>query len=428
MNLMPCRYVTLQHVLDGYLKTGTHLVEFGGNSIQPIFSVKPGESWGAVDDIGIYVFIPKITKLLSISLESAIYLFFNGLIICSGLIGFVGILLLYRSWSQRIIGTVSVAAISYLSYTINDLYITYSICILMVIPLFLYFMKSRTFKKLFIVFLFLAGIIIGCCHYMRSYSSLGVLIFVVVSIFLSDQLFFNFKRRFFLIVTLCAGIIPPFFYFSFLMNFGDNYLSIHAPLVKKKRYNHPLWHPIYVGFGFLNYLNNEQIEWSDEAGLIKAREQNKSIEYGDPEYDEIIKNETIALIKKYPFFVLGTLFAKFGILLFFILKYVHVGLIAIITQFQWRTSMPFILGIASYALFALIAVPVECYSLGFICLAHFYAMISVNDFIADESINKKVRATLGIFFVLLTCGAVGLIRFIARYTIKPVLKLIVRAE
>ena len=67
-NLMPFRYQHLQWTLKGLEMTGVPLIEYDGTKFLPA---------GISDDTGIYFFIPQIAKLLNVSLDWAIFIFFS---------------------------------------------------------------------------------------------------------------------------------------------------------------------------------------------------------------------------------------------------------------------------------------------------------------------------------------------------------------
>ena len=53
--MMPCRIQWLQAVVQGFFKTGIPLIAFDGTKIQ---------SFAGLDDIGLYIFIPKLMAFI----------------------------------------------------------------------------------------------------------------------------------------------------------------------------------------------------------------------------------------------------------------------------------------------------------------------------------------------------------------------------
>lgn len=56
MTIMECRLANLQSTIDGFARTQIPLVLFDGANLSPFV---------AIDDVGIYVLIPKLVRLLA---------------------------------------------------------------------------------------------------------------------------------------------------------------------------------------------------------------------------------------------------------------------------------------------------------------------------------------------------------------------------
>lgn len=144
---------------------------------------------------------------------------------------------------------------------------------------------------------------------------------------------------------------------------------------------HVLWHSVYIGFGFLNYLNPDNISYDDTCGEKKVQSivPDLTLVNNTEAYEAVLKEEVFKLIRHHFMFVIMTLFAKLGVLLFYLLKFANVGLLAAwffpksrIEEFIW-----FVSGLV-YALFPLITVPAPGYAFGFITCATLYGIVSIN--------------------------------------------------
>ena len=124
------------------------------------------------------------------------------------------------------------------------------------------------------------------------------------------------------------GISCPVLYFNSVMKSYKAYAQQHFSS-NQVVLRHTFWHALYCGFGFINFGNKDNIEWADECGFAKAQQRDPSITMEQTvAYATILKEEVISLIKKYPMFVLCTIFAKIGALLLFLLIFSNIGLLA----------------------------------------------------------------------------------------------------
>ena len=80
MDVMTCRKQGLEETLVGLQRTGEPLIAIRNNQLQ-----KPG----IVDNEGGYYFIPKIANWLNISIDSAVVIFYGGLILLALILSFI---------------------------------------------------------------------------------------------------------------------------------------------------------------------------------------------------------------------------------------------------------------------------------------------------------------------------------------------------
>jgi hypothetical protein len=368
---MACRLASLKQILIGYLKTGVPLIEFNGADLVPAFTA---------DDIGIYVIIPKIAALFNLDIYHAINLFFFGILLIPCLVGIIGFCFYYQSWLQRFIAIIGVLLITRQAYSIGDVYLSYVACPVAIIPWALYFAKNNIHNTPFFnkMFFFFSGMYLAFFHYIRTYSGIGALLFII-SLFSLIRVFSKKQLCNFLFIFL-GGAALPTLYFNHAYNTSVAYSkeNLQHQLVGEK--NHVFWHNIYIGFGFLKFGNVDNISYDDSFAFNKAREIDPKISLENTkQYEEILKNEIINLIKNHWNFVLLTIFAKIGILLLFLLKYANFGLLcALLFRKPWYFEIPFLFATAFYALFPLLTVPLLEYTLGFIACVSLYGIISIN--------------------------------------------------
>ncbi|MBE0447664.1 MAG: hypothetical protein IBX64_06135 [Actinobacteria bacterium] len=363
---MPIRYQMLQEALAGYEKTGVPLVAYDGKSLQPA---------GFGDDIGIYYVIPKIVHAFGLSIDQAITAFYIGIILVSLALGLIGSFLLFKTWSGRLVALISLFGVALYSFRVGDVYLAFTYITIAIVPLSLYFAHSKKLSTSFVIFFLLAGIGIGIAHYVRSHTGTAVLIFMLSLV--TFYLRFPWRKRLVLIISLIFGILAVMLYFNILLDQREAYLVKNQPNYKQTIGKHPFWHSIYIGFGYLN--NDYGLKYKDEIAIRKVRSISPSAIYFSEEYEAILKNEVINLIKGNPRFVLDTVFAKLGVIIYFLLKFANIGLLAAILYPKgWSIEVAFWNALGFNSLFGILVTPNPAYLLGFIAFATIYGIVSIN--------------------------------------------------
>lgn len=367
MNLMHCRYEHLQAVYQGYIRTGVSLIEFDGTQLLPLY---------VADDIGIYTLIPKIVSWCGISLDSAISCFFYALLIMPTLSACAAFYLMYKTWIQYFIAVAGTLCLTRFAYAVGDVYLAYYCTALGIIPWTIYYYKEFDISK-HTIFGFMVGFIIGLMHYIRTYSGAGSLLFVIYLLIKGNNIFY---KKMIFILCICTGLMIPSQYFN---NIYKTYSSYCKQIIPNQAYalkNHLLWHSIYIGFGFLKFKNVDEIRYDDQCATNKVEKIAPTSQIYSQEYENTLKKEVVNLIKNNFLFVLMTLFAKIGILLFFLLKFCNIGLLlAYYHPLQKDVSVAFLIAALFNTIFSLITIPLPEYALGFITCIMLYTIINVSD-------------------------------------------------
>lgn len=364
MLIMECRYTFLQKLIAALDKVCVPLVGFDGTKLVPFLNF---------DDVGIYIFIPKIVKFFQISLDQAIDLFFYSQLSITFCLGLLGFLLLFRTLPSIVFSFLSFALFLRFSYySVFDVYVEYLVSTMSIIPLFLYFMLKNPESKLFNYFMVFAGIIICFTHYVRSYASLPVIGFIICMVLLNQKLM-SIKK---LMVLLCMmlGICISMVYFKTTIREYQQYANNNFPEFDHLQTKHVFWHQVYLGFGLLKILNKDDITWDDSFGEKKVKERNPTISLVQTaEYEAILKQEVFDLIKNQRGFVLWTLFAKIGILLLYFLVFANVGLFAFFCFMRrWDLDIAFLCSFALSSITPLLTLPYYSYALSFMAFAFIF--------------------------------------------------------
>lgn len=379
MNYANGRYAHLAHCLAGYKKTGVSLIEYTGTALVPTF---------AADDLGIYILIPKLAALLNCSIETAMTLFFNGIAIGSFLIGFTGFCFLYKSWLARFVSFFCMFSVVIFSLMkVGDVYVVYSSCAFALVPWSLYFVKNKSYLS-FCIFNLFAGYYIGTAHYIRTYSSLPTLGFILFLLIVAQL---EMGKKVLIALSLFFGLFASMYYFSSVYNEYVQYAQKNLPACTVASKNHVFWHAAYCGLGFLRFANKDNIEWNDSCGEAKALsiDPQATIDKTDL-YESVLKKEVLKIIKEQPLFFLFTVWAKIGILLFYFLVFANVGILAaLLFPSPWYINGAFSCALFLSALFPLLTVPVYSYSLGFMAFSTLFALVSINNAFSALKTRKK---------------------------------------
>jgi MFS family permease len=357
----------LEYAYAGLLKLGIPLACFDGSKEVP---------FGVCDDIGIYVLLPKLARLLNIPISGAVDLFFYGLIFSSFAVCLFGLHLLYRSVPCFFIALFNLSLVLYFLVRIGDVYTAYCAAILGLIPLSIYLLKEHPFSEYLYGYWVMVGAFAMGLHYIRAYSSLAAIGFIGSLILLHVGLSKKQKVAFIFMILLGATFVYAYFngidrqYNAYrIQTFGEN----------DSEYKHPLWHTIYLGFGFLKYLNSDEIEFDDSFGPKHAQKIDATCQYATSKYEKILKYEVWHLITHKPFFVIATLFAKLGLLAFYLMLFANFGLLCFLFfPLSFRMYCAYFVGFSATMIFPIIALPTLSYSMGFICLASLFGIMHCN--------------------------------------------------
>ncbi len=390
MKILDSRYLVLEYLLNACDKINVPFIGFDGASFLPM-SGTAGSWTGCFDDIGIYIFIPKIVKLLNISLQQGIDIFFYGLLYIPFLIASYAFFLLYNSWKIRIISFGSLAFLLYsiTNIPITDVYLAYSAAPLSIMPLYLYFLQEKS-HRLFPYFVVLSGIVLGSLHYIRSYSGLSVIIFMLIAFLTSVHS--TVKQKVALALLLCLGLSMPYGYFSYQVYRYKTYAAEHfkdCDVTSK----HAFWTTVYAGFGFLKYLNVDNISFEDSCVEKKVNKRDSQLSFLTmTEFEKAVRQEVIDMWQTQRFFVIATIFAKLGVLFFYFLKYANIGFLALIfTRTYWRQQLAWLFCFAISALFPIMALPQGNYSLSFIVTSTLFGIINIAKLIELYPISAMLK-------------------------------------
>lgn len=382
MTIMQGRYDHLVATLAGYQRTGISLIEFDGSAYMPTNNA---------DDIGIYCLIPRLAVWFDLSLETAITTFLYGVLAIGIISGLIGFLMLSRSWVSRLVSCIGMVLLIRASICSVDVYIAYTAVVTFVVPLLLACVERNYWRRCIWPFFCGIGMAIGFVHYIRSYSGLAVLVFVVAVVAAQKSL--SWRKKAALILVMIGGILVPVAYFSRLIAEHDRYVAdvLHIDDSHNEK-KHVMWHAIYVGFGFLG--NNLGIGFDDHVAFAKVQSIVPGLPYPSPQSENILKAEVLQLARYHKMFVLMTIFAKIGVFLMYLFLYANIGLVcALWYRKPWWLDGAFALALVISSLFGILVVPFHNYVLGFIAFATMYGIYSII-YAINNGMLKAIRQHL----------------------------------
>ena len=368
MNLMESRYVHLKQSLEGFKQTGISLIEFDGTRLLPSY---------AGDDLGIYILVPKLVTWFNLSLDTGIALFIYGVIGISLLSGFIACYFLYQSWLERIVAWTGIVTVAKLAHYVGDVYIFYAMPVVALIPWVLYLTSKDTKRIIHILFMLVVGVIAGTCHYVRCYSEVPIII--CIFFLYIGALGMRRKSKIIILSAFLLGYGVAYNYFNTIYKNYVHYCQEYLPHHTIANKGHVFWHQVYIGFGFLNLLNKDNISYSDMCAASKVQSIDPSVLYCSKEYESILKQEVLSLIKHNITFAVFTICAKMGILLFFIIIFSNIGLyVAWLYRKPWNIELAFLCAVLFSFMAPLLTVPILRNALGLVTFSILYSILSIN--------------------------------------------------
>jgi hypothetical protein len=365
VGIMRSRYEDLEQTLAGYSLSKTPLVAFDGKHFVPA---------GFSDDPGLYFFLPAIGRVLQKSLDQSITIFYLSILGLAYVLGSVGFVLILAGWPNRIVAIVWLLFLTALVYKIGDLYIVEFALPVSLVPWILWWAgRAGKMSLAFNVFLFVVGALIASAEFIRLTSGPPVLAFTVILLMFYVPL--NRKSKIMSLSVLLVGFVLPRTYFGYLTSRRDAFIRSHSPGLQMTLHRNVFWHSAYMGLGF---LRNSYVQGScDDFNKEKVRSVNSDAAYLSPEYDAILKAETLAVVRQHPMFVIFTVAAKLGIVISVVLVFANVGFfVARRRQKFWHLQLAFWVAIALSAAPLAVVVPLKLYLVGLMSFSTVYGIIA----------------------------------------------------
>ena len=348
----------LGRTIAGFERSGVPLVAFDSRGYTAA---------GTADDIGLYLFVPKIMRLFHLSLPAAVMLFLGGLIAVSFAAGAAA---LYRLDGRRVTARSALTLGALLVATIAawNVYSVLSCAVVALVPWILVVLRGPADGRGAPVFFLGAGAAAAVANSIRVHAGTAVLVFALA--LLASDLSREARLRARLAAALLAGFLVMGAAFSTVIARRDAFLAAHQPDAVPTR-GHVFWHAVYFGFSFLNSpYNLPTTDGGVQAVVHAAAPGTKDF---SPEYERTARRLAVRFAATHPYFVLRTLCAKAGILALYFVIFANVGLTGgAPLPVPWRVA--FGVAIAFSALPGLLVTPYHFYMLGFMAFAALYGL------------------------------------------------------
>jgi len=377
LKLMTARWASLRDSLAGYEKTGIPLVGVDGNRLVPT---------GASDDAGLDYFVPRLASAFRLPLSVSSDIFLGGTLIGCFCLGSAGLLLLLRSPWIKYLAMFEILVLAILCLRVGDVYLIPAAVVVAVVPWVLYLSRNARSGAHILLVLVLAGLGLGAANLLRTYSGTTVLLFCIPILgFYADA---KPKGRIVMLASLTLGLLASSLYFRHVFSSRDAYLRSQQPDYVEAGRQHPMWHSIYIGLGF---VSNPYVAggYCDQVAVDKVRSVSPNAVFLSPEYDRILAEQVRQLVRHHPTLLLVNLAAKAGILQLLALLAGNFGLLgALCERKRWPLDLAFLMAIAFGALPGLLVVPIPKYLLGFIAMLVLYGLISLDHAIHQGAVQR----------------------------------------
>jgi hypothetical protein len=129
----------------------------------------------------------------------------------------------------------------------------------------------------------------------------------------------------------------------------------------------------------LGFLPNPYgIQYSDKVAADKVASVDPKIGYCTPEYDAVLKQATLQIVKNDPGFILRTILAKALQLAWDLLIFANLGLLCFFyVRPGWREVLPVAAAGSFYALPGILVMPTQPYVLGMISMATVFGITQI---------------------------------------------------
>jgi hypothetical protein len=378
----PVMTVRRDYLIDavaGLKTTGIALVATRGQKVYPA---------GFGDDPGLYYFVPRLAQVFALSPNAATLLFFAAVLGLSVLAGSIGWYFYARDRQSWLLGQVGILLVAALGFALGDVYVLAPAASFAALPPLLALWRRNARIGQWLVVLTSVGILAGIGAATRIDAGLPVLAFATILLFGEKRETLN--RRLTKLIVFTTAVAVPVLAVRVALWQRDAFLARQVAGYVMPVRVHPIWHQIYIGFGF---LSNDQVPtYRDEEAMSRVDAVAPGTQRWTPAYEAVLRKEVFRLVTSSPLLVARTLAAKVGVLCLYLGVFANIGLAASL-RYRKPAVLDLAFGAAGVvaALPAILAVPTTSYLEGFIALSVLYAAVSCEWALGMRRPAKAVR-------------------------------------
>jgi hypothetical protein len=365
LRIMDSRYENLASTMLGYERSRVALVAWDGSTFSPA-------EWG--DDAGIYYFVPRLCRILKISLNDGIYDFLFFVVAASTLVAAVGFALLIGSTMGLVAALGGLLALEFAMLVIGDVYVIAPSLAVAMAPYLLY-LHRRSAADLFVLACGVAGLLAGVGNFIRAQSGTAVLIFALFLAIFGVNV--PKRTKITAVLAIMAGLALTAHWSRTLVQNRNAFLRMMHVEYASATGRHGFWHPLYLGLGFVR--NNYVPDYRDYVAEEKVHSISPNTECCSPEYERILRSEVFSLARAHPFLLCVEIAAKTGIVAMFLLTAGNIGLLA---AFQFPKTLAVELAFWSALVFSALPgvffIPHPQYLTGLFAFAVLYEIVSID--------------------------------------------------
>ena len=364
LRLMGSRYVDLRRAARGLSCSGVPLVAFDG--------LRYGRA-GQADDPGLYYVVPELARTFHLRLETAVNLTLIGTVLLASGVGLLGFMRMAWTTLGRRTGLIGFFLLTIVELIGGDVYVMYAAPAAACVPWILYFASRKKLTFIALVTFVLVGLISQLADFFRAHAGTGLVLFALAALTGLYQM--KPAGRLLLAAVFVMGGVSLQMFCRELYVQRSEFLGQRGTAHELEQ-AHVFWHAVYVGLGYIN--NSEIPAYRDEFGAAKVRLLRPNAAYSSPEYEQVLKQETVQLARRRPFLILENLLVKLVVVLFYCICATNVGLYAAkLARKPIWFELAFCGAIGFNALFGILVVPNPKYLLGLIAFATLYGVYSI---------------------------------------------------
>jgi hypothetical protein len=288
------------------IRNSIRVLDQGG---PPLLTAQGGQPFPAeaTDDPGIILILPQLRHVFGTSDPIQLLKWF--FVVAFALLLAVYPILWFEVLSSAVAAVVApiFVLLQFRFLAVDDVYWVAAWCLLLCVPCIL--LIYQRWKPISLALLVFPVLLASLASSIRSQAGLPILIAAVVVVLLRVRRWM--PRLAFVVVLAVAYTAISGATMRQVRHYRD--ASVGVDLTDQYSSSHSLWHPAYLGLGFI--ANNYGISWNDQVAIDAAERKNPGVVYGTPAYEHTIRGLYFDFVRRHPGFALHVYLAKTAVVL-----------------------------------------------------------------------------------------------------------------